>query len=341
MRATLFEPVLQAVMQGQAALAYLLVGEEVLLREEFLSRLLHGLLPSGMESLNLDVLLGSETAGVDLITRCRTVPAFSARRVVLLKEADRLRPEAWESLLAYLESPAPTTCVICVADKLDPADRRLQRIEQVGKVLRFAPPRNEEERQRRTERWINERVKGQGKSLTAEAQMFLLTLLGPDLLPLAQEVDKLCLFVGERQEIDLEAVEALVGHGRVRGIFELTRAVGHRDLEGAVSCLRDLLERGEEPLRILGMLARQIRLLLRAKELLAESRPPGELSRLLGIPRAFLSEILEGAKMTSVARLEEGLVRLHNLDRALKSSGKGQPLSLELAVIDLCSRREN
>lgn len=328
-------------MRGQAAPAYLLLGEEVLLREEFLSRLLEKLLPSGMESLNLDILAGSEATGPDLLARCRTVPAFSPRRVVVLREADRLRPEGWDAVFTYLGAPASSTCLICVADKLDAADRRVQRIEQVGKVLRFVPPRYEEERQRWTQRWVSERAKQQGKSLAPEAQMLLLTLQGPDLLPLAHEVDKLCLFVGEREQIDLEAVEALVGHGRVHGIFELTRAVGRRDLQGALSCLRDLLERGEEPLKILGMLARQLRLLLRAKELVAESRPPAEISRLLGVPRAFLPEFLEGAKISQVTRLEQGLERLLDLDRALKSSGKGQALSLELAVIDLCSKGES
>jgi DNA polymerase-3 subunit delta len=329
------------VIRGQAAPVYFLVGEEVLLRNEFLSRLLSALLPSGMESFNLDIVSGEEAVGADLITRCRTVPAFSPRRVVLLKEADRLRPETWKAILAYLEAPSSSTCLICVANRLDRADRKLQPIEQVGKVLRFTPPRYEEERQRRSQRWMSERAKQQGKSLAPEAEMLLLALQGTDLLRLAQEVDKLCLFVGEQEQIDLEAVEALVGRARVQGIFELTRAVGCRDLEGALSCLRHLLERGEEPLGILGMLARQVRLLLRAKELLAESHAPGEISRLLGIPRAYLSEILEGAKISSVARLEQGLGRLLVLDRALKSSGRGQLLYLELAVIDLCSGGQN
>ncbi len=316
---------------------YLLLGEEVLLRDEFLSRLLRALLPPGMETLNLDTLRGSEAAGADVATRCRTVPAFSPRRVVLLKEVERLHADAWEAILAYLEHPSPSTCLICVADKLDHANRGLQRINEVGKVLWFAPPRTEEERQRWCQRWMRERARQQGKSLTPEAEMLLLTLQGPDLLRLTQELDKVCLFVGDRPQIDLEAVEALVGQGRVRGIFELTRAVSRRDVGGALFCLRQLMERGEEPLGILGMLARQVRLLLQAKELLAESRPPSEISRLLGIPRVFLSEILEGAKVSSVDGLEQGLVRLLTLDRALKSWGRGQPLCLELAVVDLCS----
>ena len=315
---------------------YLLLGEEVLLREEFLSRLLSAVLPPGMEPLNLDTL-SSETAGAEIVTRCQTIPAFSPRRVVLLKETDRLRTEAWDALLAYLDAPSPTTCLIAVADKLEHGHRGLKRMEQVGKVLRFSLPRDEEGRQRQCQQWMRERARQQGKLLSPEAERLLLMLQGPDLLRLSQEVDKLCLAVGDRQQIDLEAVETLVGPGRVQGIFELTGAVSRRDLEGALSCLRSLLERGEDSLGILGMLARQLRLLVRAKELLAGSSPPAEISRLLGVPRPFVSEILEGAKVSSLPRLEQGLIRLLDLDRRLKSSGGGQPLSLELAIIDLCS----
>lgn len=285
----------------------------------------------------MDTLSGSDVAGADLATRCRTVPAFSPRRVVVLKGADHLRREVWDAILAYLESPSATTCLICVADKLDQRNPGLRRIDQVGKVLRFTPPRHEKERQRRCQQWMRERVRQHGKSLSLEAEQLLLTLQGPDLLRLCQEVDKLCCFVGERQQIDVGAVEALVGQGRVQGIFDLTRAVSRRDLEGALFCLRRLLEQGEEPLAILGMLARQLRLLLRAQELLAQSRPVAEIGQLLGIPRPFLPEILEGAKASSLPRLEQGLVRLLDLDRKLKSWGRGRPLHLELAIIDLCS----
>lgn len=313
------------------------MGEEVLLREEFLSRLLGTLLPPGTETLNLDVLSGSEATGADIAIHCRTVPAFSPRRVVLVKEADRLRTEAWEAILDYLESPSATTCLICVADKLEHGHRGLKRIEGVGKVLRFVLSKDEAERQQQCGRWMRERARRQGKVLSPEAEQLLFTLQGPDLLRLAQEVDKLCLFVGEQTQIDHEAVEALVGQARVRGIFELTAAVSRRDLAGALLCLRHLLERGEEPLSILGMLGRQLRLLLQARELLAESRAPVEIGRLLGIPRPFLPEILEGAKLSSPPRLEGGLLRLLDLDRKLKSWGRGQPLHLELAIVDLCA----
>lgn len=310
----------------------LLLGEEILLREEFLSRLLSALLLPGMEALNLEILPAAEAEGADLVARCRIIPAFSTRRVVLLKEVDRLHAEAWEAILAYLEAPSTTTCLVLVADKLEQRSKALQRIDRVGEVLRFTRPVEGEVR-----RWIRERARHHGKSLSSEAEILLLNLQGLDLLRLAQEVDKLCLFVGDRQRIELEAVEALVGEGRVRGIFELTGAVSRRDLVGALVCLRRLLEGGEDSLQILGMLARQVRLLLRAKELLAEPRPPAEISRMLGIPPRFLPEILEGAEATPLTRLEQGIVRLLALDGELKSRGKGQSLYLELAIIDLCS----
>ncbi|MFQ5804329.1 MAG: DNA polymerase III subunit delta, partial [Candidatus Methylomirabilales bacterium] len=189
------------------------MGEEILLRQEFVSRLLKALLPPGMEALNLDILSGYEAAGADVAARCRIVPAFSPRRVVMVRDADRLRMEAWKEILAYLKVPSPTTCLICIADRLDQRSSALPQIERTGKVLRFAAPRSEEERQRWCQRWIRERARQQGKSLSPEAELLLLNLQGSDLLRLGQEVDKLCLFVGEQPDINFEAVEALVGEG--------------------------------------------------------------------------------------------------------------------------------
>ncbi len=290
-----------------------------------------------MEPLNLDILSGPEAIRVDLAARCRTVPAFSQWRVVLLKEADHLGPEAWEAILAYLEAPSASTCLICIADELNQRSPGIQRIARVGKVLRFSLPRHPEERRRWCQGWIRQRAERQGKSLSPDAEILLLDLQGLDLLRLGQEVDKLCLFVGDRQRIECDAVEALVGEGRVREIFELTSAVGRRDRDGALLCLRRLLELGEEPLGILGMLARQVRLLLTAKELLTEHRPPAEISRIIGVPPRFLPELLNQAQVSSLPRLEQGLARLLALDKELKSWGRRQPLYLELAIADLCS----
>src|SRR3989304_2486305 len=219
-------------------------GGEVPPREEFVSRLLSTLLPPGMETLNLDILSGGEATSADIASRCRTIPAFAPRRLVLLKEADRVRSEGWDATGAYLDAPSPATCLICVADKLEHGHRGLKGLEEVGKVLRFALPRDAEGRERQCQQWMRQRARQQGKSLTPEAERLLLTLQGPDLLRLSQEVDKLCLFVGERQEIDPGPARALVGQGRVRGIFELTSAVSRRALNGALSCLRHLLEIG-------------------------------------------------------------------------------------------------
>lgn len=285
-----------------------------------------------MKALNLETALGEEMDAPSFVARCRSVPAFAPRRVLLVKEADRLRGEVWDTLLSYLETPCPTTCLILTARKLDQRSRVFRSLQRFATVLRFTTPGP-----RGLELWLQERARRQGKLLTSEAQLLLLNLQGAELLRLAQEMDKLCLFVGERRRIETEDVVAAVGEARVRGIFELTAQIGRRDMGGALTCLRRLLEAGEEPLQILGMLARQVRLLLKAKELLTESASPAEISRTLGVSMPFLPELIEGAKVSPLAQLERGLARLLKLDGDLKSWRKGQPLHFELAIIDLCS----
>jgi DNA polymerase III delta subunit len=54
-------------------------------------------------------------------------------------------------------------------------------------------------------------------------------------------------------------VRAVVGEHRSHEVFELTRAVERRDAAAALSLLERLLGAGEEPLRLLAILAAQAR----------------------------------------------------------------------------------
>ncbi|MBI4412967.1 MAG: hypothetical protein HY576_01180, partial [candidate division NC10 bacterium] len=86
----------------------------------------------------------------------------------------------------------------------------------------------------------------------------------------------------------------------------------------------------------LGMLARQLRLLLRAQEGLAAGKRGADLARELGL-QAFLGPRIEAqARLVTPAWAEAGLKRLARLDGELKGGRRDGTLSLDLAYLDLC-----
>lgn len=326
---------LERLARGLAAPVYLLYGPETLLKERFLRDVLSRLLPPGLEALNLEVLHGDATDADDVAARCRTLPVLAAYRLVLIRGAERLASAAWSALAAAFASPPDTACLLLLLatdrDRLEGPPKRFAEAVPGIVALPFAPLKEAQARA-----WSREEARRLGKHLTPEAADLLVGLLGPEAQRLAAEIEKLSLFVGAEERIEAGTVEALVGEERVRRIFELADAVAARDLEAALSLCRRLLALGESPLALLGILARQFRLLLRAQEALRKGKRGAELARELGL-LSFLGPRIEAqARTLSPSWLQAGLRRLARLDAELKGGRRDGALSLDLACFDLC-----
>jgi len=317
--------------RGEVSPVYYLYGEDDYRREEALEQLLDSLLYEGTKDLNLEQFRAGEAAAGSIGGAARTLPFLSARRVILIRDAEALSREHQEELQAYLDDPSPTTCLVLAATRLDLRTRWAAAIQRKGVVLRF-----DRQAAASLKDSLVEAARARGKRLSPEAIDLLIVLAGDDLRQLIYGVEKAALFVGEREEIGRRDIEALVGETRARSIFQLTDAVGARNLDVALSCLTRLLETGEEPLAILGMLARQIRLLFRAKALAEQAVPPSTMSRTFGLPPRVIAALAEQGASLSWHQLSGALRCLSRADLAIKTGRAGAPAVLNRLVWDLC-----
>lgn len=324
--------VLRRLVKGEAAPAYYLYGEEVFLRDEAEAELVARLLPAGAADLNREVLPADEADATGIIGRAQMVPVLAPRRVILVRGADRLGARDLQALAAYLDAPVPTASLIFSAAKLDMRTRFAQVLLRQAVVCRFERPQGEELRA-----WVRERLARRQRRIGDEALDLLLSLVGEELHRLESELEKLALYLGDRVEAEPGDVEALGAPGRFRTVFDLTGALGSRPLDLALAALRDLLEGGEEPLAILGMMARRYRMLIRARLALDGGMAELGLASSVGIPPRHVPALARQARALSREALEAGLEALRQADLELKSGakGKGQGVILERLVIAL------
>lgn len=321
----------ERVKRGEIAPVYCLYGEDDYRREETLKHLIDALLAEGSKDLNLDQLLPGEAERGSILGSARTLPFLSARRVVLVRDAESLSSMQQEELLIYLNEPSPTTCLVLSATRLDRRTRLAAALQKKGVVLHF--DRGEAGSSRDS---LIARAKALGKRLSPEALSLLIALTGDDLRQLLHNVEKAALFVGEREEIGPQDIEALVGETRARSIFQLTDAIGARDLEMALRCLTSLLEDGEEPLAILAMLARQIRLLFRAKGLQEQGSPSSQMAHMLRLPPGLVASLAEQGAALSWQWLSAALRCVARADLAIKTGRAKAPAALSRLVWDIC-----
>lgn len=321
--------ILRAVGRGQVLAVYGLFSPERTLRDEFLRHLLGVLLPEALRELNVEVVDGSAGDAADILGRLRTLPVLAPRRVVVVRDADLLPGAEAARLAGGLERPPSTGCLILVGEKLDQRTRLARVLAERGRLLAFPRLRGPELAAR-----LREEAEKRGKRLTPEAEALLLQLLGEDLPALLQTLEKADLFAGPRPVIEAEDVGAVAAQGRAGGIFELTDAVGRRKAGEALGSLRALLLQGEEPLKLLGMLARHWRLLVRAR-LLTERGQGGAAAENLGLPPRVSESLLDQAGRFSLEELEAGFRILRRADLDLKGATRSTAWGLERLVWDL------
>lgn len=256
------------------------------------------------------------------------------------------------------ELPADSILLFTVA-AVDARKRITKRVQEIGQVVEFTIERERSGALGRDSvlALARERAAAHAKQLEPGALDVIARRAGPNVGVLTNEIDKLCLYVGERPRITDADARAVLLDMAESWIFDFTGALAARDVERALPIVRALLSQGEPPLRILAVLAREVRLLLIAREAI-EHLAPGTWRR--GTTYAtFQSRVLpaldpetqaafgkthpfalfrrfEDAARISVRSLRAGLVDLAALDARFKSSAGDPALLMERFVVSFC-----
>ena len=154
---------------------------------------------------------------------------------------------------------------------------------------------------------------------------------------LAGELDKVITFAGKEKSIDEPTVMEVVGETRLEKIFDLTDALKTKNPSKALRILRNHLEHGEEPVKLLGMIAWQFRLIWEVKHHQTTGTPPSRIAQKMGVAPFQAEQALRYTGKFSEGQLRDGFRSLFRADRELKGSGKAPEGILETLVLSICS----
>ena len=210
--------------------------------------------------------------------------------------------------------------------------------------------------------WTTARVRERGLQLDSDAVEILAARVGLDTLQLESELEKLDTAFGNARPVSGNDVRILVPQTREGGIFDLSEAIGRRDLSLALETLDQLLRQDERGIGILlAAVVPTVRNLLLVKDLLARHRLPapsqpqffaGALKRLPAddtshLPRkkdGTISAYLLGiaainAAHYSLAELEEGFAACAAANQQLLSGSLTDEVVLARLLTQVLSRK--
>ncbi|HET9011557.1 MAG TPA: DNA polymerase III subunit delta [Gemmatimonadaceae bacterium] len=212
---------------------YFLFGEDDYLKDARTRELVEAAVDPATRDFNLELRRGNELDAETLDALLGTPPMLAERRVVVVRDVDKLKKDARALLLRYLDRPAPDVVLVLVAPAGAKADKP---IADRSTAVEFAPLTGD-----RLPRWVAYHAETVlGRPITPDAVALLLEAVGAGLSQLAVELEKLASFAADT--IDERAVAEVVGVRRGESVGALLDAVAAKDASAALALVPGVLQ---------------------------------------------------------------------------------------------------
>ncbi|NWG35483.1 MAG: DNA polymerase III subunit delta [Chloroflexi bacterium] len=287
-----------------------------------------------MNTARLDARTVSEN---DLNNALNAMPFLAKRRLVLLANpsAKYNNPAARKKFLEFIEKTPETTRLV-MYESVEPRDVEKHWLvkwaeKNGGKIQTkaFMLPKL-----RDMPGWIVHETKNQGGQIEPRAAEMLKDMVGVDTRQAGMEIAKLLAYVNWARPVKVEDVEAVCIVTSQQSVFDFVDALSNGDGQSAQHLLHRLLE-SEDPFALWGMVVRQFRLLIQAREILDGRGTRDDVARALGVHPFVAEKTTQQAAHFSMETLETIHRRLLKIDEGVKTGQVTLDLALDTLVVEL------
>ena len=251
----------------------------------------------GFDNEVLDAGAGNSGEALAAIGRLReamqTLPFFGGGKVVWFQGCNFLGDERTATSSAVTEVLAELAQefkefkweglrLLITSGKVDKRKTFYKTIEKIGAVETFAGLSVEDKDWAdQAEIAVVKQFRGLGKEIADDALGFLVSNVGPNTRLLANEVEKVALFVGDRPRVNLEDVEVIVTRNKQAKAFALADALGSRNLPRLLKILDQELwatrsDSSKSEIGLLYGIISKVRTMLFLKEMIREGWIPAD-----------------------------------------------------------------
>ena len=347
-------------MAEEKPIIYILRGDDQQAVASHIATFYASLGAGDMAEMNTTRLDGKSATLNDLRAAVLSLPFLTERRLVIVEDAlqpysGRGQQKAREDLLNLFESlPATTALVLIVPDTpkfsysagwgwetLKDTHWLIKWVKTAGRramVIDCALPSVD-----KMPVWIQNKAEELGGVFTQPAAQALRDFIGNDTRQAIQEITKLLTYVNFERPVDVEDVALLTVRDRQSDIFAMVDAIGARDGQKALKMLEILLDESDF-IYLFGMVIRQFRLLIQAREIL-DLREAGlfqnpsqqNLNEALGVADFVAKKAFSQARNFDLPTLESIYQHLLEIDLGAKSGGMPGEVALELLITRLAN----
>ena len=223
---------------------YSLRGNDHFLQNFFIEKLSEEYF--GSSKIEKVLMLPDDMSGKEIVDRITTTDLFSTKKIFIIRDPQKIKGKASIDLANFCKNPAADCVTVFLNDDWAIKSSFISKIEanaiQVDVQTPFAND---------LKKWTKYLIKKRGKTASLHVENTLIELAGDSLAHLDNEIEKICLIIGNRSAIEIEDVEQFSGWERDRQRWEFLLALGEKKYSRAIFLGRSLITKSESMLSLI------------------------------------------------------------------------------------------
>ncbi|MDC3415580.1 DNA polymerase III subunit delta [Aquibacillus salsiterrae] len=332
--------VLKVIKKKQFSPVYFLFGTETFLIDSIKYELITYSLDDEDRDTNISNYDLEETSIQEVIADAETYPFFGERKIIFASNPSFLKAKPdktavehdLDSLASYLLHPVDYSIIVLIApyEKIDERKKITKVLKQNSNAISCQSLKDWE-----LDQWITTMAKNEHVSFEKDVIGKLVQEIGPNLMMIKQEMEKMATFVGVGGTITKQIADQLVSHQLTTSGLKLVDAVIEKDLNVAISIFKDLERMGEDPIALLALLASQFRTILHVKLLKQKGYTQSQMAQQLKIHPYVIKMSMSREKSFVLSDLKQAINSCTETDAKIKQGRMDKSLAFELLLYEL------
>jgi len=321
------------ISKGQIEPFYFLYGPEIFYQTEIIQTLIKQWIADDNRDFNLETFDAQESTVNHWLGSAKTISFLGGIKLVIVRNLHEAIPQDKEAqaLIDYVENPIPEACLVVTSNKIDRKRKLFKILTGLKTAIACEAPKENE-----LINWLRKRAEESNYSLSTNAARFLVNRVGARPGILAKELEKTLLYAGANKSISEREVAEVVGESKTENVFALTEALKTKNSETALRLLNNQINQGEEPIKILGTIAWQFRMIWEVKHYQNKKLPSGQIAKAMGANPYVVDKALYHTGRFSTKQLRTSYLELAKADRSLKSSSQDPLAVMQTLILNLC-----
>ncbi len=328
------------IKSGDFARIYVFSGVETHIAAMIEGRLIGAAVAPGLEQINVAVYDDKETTAGEIIESARQLPMMSPYRVVIVREQaeilTRSDAETEALLTGYFNKPEPQTILIIHSAKIDKRRKLGKALLAAATEVRFDKLSEEE-----LTKWIVRRLSQAGKRVSRRGVQAIIdkTMYGynedVNMAMIDGELNKLIDYAGADERVTADSIAGVLTDAVDDNVYHMIDAAIAGKTAAALTMLEQFYRKGEQPLRLFGLIVSQFRVMAQIAFLSESGASQAVIGKTVRRPAFVVRKMMPTVRKLGAAALSDMMISLAKWDYDMKMGTVDPALGVELWLMRL------